>query len=1573
MDEATGPAEDAPAAPLREEATTDTPTPAPPSTRSDPSMPPTSSSIVTAAAVSPRGVAPSCQAPSSSGSSFPNTPSAGEASAVALSNPTAHLILPSTAESPFTASKPASPRARRSSSLTSSVNSVPQIAPTAARPGAALVRRRSSLAPPNQQHGQGKPVTAALNPAVHDRRPSEVPTDLRRLSQPQPPLPSGVGTFLDLSQDADMDLDVDAVYFSSTEMLMIEEGWGRLCRRVWASMLKKNHDAWLKEQKAELDRLAQEAAAIAALAAAEAKSKGSGTSGKGGGGKKKTAGSSPPRSKNNGSNKLAATAVSNEDEEELPPHPRNEAPEGEPPKAAAASSTGPEGAPGATAAATVLQQPLPHIDPLTTSLSLEALEGHYFLGVHLTKEILTPDPVNGLLTISTRLYTLPKPASPAAGGPPASLVTAGPSAINLASASRLASGGVAASFSTNNGSATALSTASAGPSPILLSPPPGTPSSVPRAPLFHVDWVTLNDLLALLLRRMSRWDLDRHFATHVPEDQLLLMKGTLGTPPNISFLGQDHKCFNYAFEIMAQAEGGRLSLDTLASHQFVLGNMYFPLESYFVLSSQCGCGNPYEFRASFFETLRFLFPRLPHTLSMCYAAVTPSLALYRGLRDVFVVSNRGATSAAASAAKNGDAAAAADAGGSASKSVPGRAGGNASLGATAAVGRNNATGKASASSRPGTSGSSTRGNANVTSPARRPGGVKASAANGTGDPASESSAEAKEKQLLLSLSHPASCQTLTLSDYRDACLANKGYLRLVEPDYLLTYDNFLLIESTAAVGTFGKLSLPAAVRFLFPNVHVSVSLDFLDAMEQSEVALRRMMPTSLQPIMAGSMQHGPITAASVSSGETTAAAAARYVAAAVSGGSSDRVGGNGSERSSAGMLPLAAVVNMVREGLTAAVHHAPSAGVLGTRAFMTGYNALLTLDPCAQLPLRPLLQSPTPPEDDVSWTAASGGAKTTQQPPPGAAGSKAARSDSSSSGRPGTGEFPTVSHIPPTPNSHPPLITTATSPPQGTATANGGASSDSRPASSLPSLRGGSALPQSPLIVRPTSFPMQVVLHSALRNGGAGMDATCAVPPYAATVSPSSFAAVAHAPATRTEAIHSLHALLHTSPAAWLQAADEIDDGRPDTWNMYRQEKAEGPPEYDYQPLADGSSHDGDAGEDSGGRPSSPTGTRSGGGAKTGTTKIPKPPAARKKVNLPASLTSTRRTQSGPEEPNFMATTSIQEEEDERTKTVLDRTTTSYRARKVETELQIAKIKWQSELHKQAYLEEKRQMEEEDGSDSDEEDDKAAPKPTWHATAPAAELAKRDPKKDRALTLGFEKLKPVDLGASRGVGPSMVIDNKASPGGGSGAVGGGVGGTQQGGGGAGRDGAAMLFGGIKRNDRKSQLERGTGGTSLTGRDGATLKRGGKPDYSERSPFSLPPRAPKPKEEPKPDLDLPSNRKSKKDVEKISTASLYKTHAIRTVKTDGVVLPPAEIGGHRRGGSADRKNRQAAAAAAAQIGASGSGATVPPPLTVRPSSGSSTTKRGEGGSETPKTSSHTVEKPSSSTPRSGKGA
>eukprot|EP00755_Sulcionema_specki_P016261 Sspe_Gene.61573::Locus_34196_Transcript_1_1_Confidence_1.000_Length_1432::g.61573::m.61573 len=133
--------------------------------------------------------------------------------------------------------------------------------------------------------------------------------------------------------------------------------------------------------------------------------------------------------------------------------------------------------------------------------------------------------------------------------------------------------------------------------------------------------VSLQDCMRELYPKVSKWDVRRFFVTEIPEDQLLALKGSLGQHPTARFLPKDAKHFHVTFDSLTQHSAYRLSLNQVLSSGESLGNMKFTVELFTETAKR------YQvpvmvFRATFWEVVETLFPRVPPAVIHRYQATT---------------------------------------------------------------------------------------------------------------------------------------------------------------------------------------------------------------------------------------------------------------------------------------------------------------------------------------------------------------------------------------------------------------------------------------------------------------------------------------------------------------------------------------------------------------------------------------------------------------------------------------------------------------------------------------------------------------------------------------------------------------------------------------------------------------------------------------------------------------------------------------------------------------------------------------------------------------------------------------
>jgi hypothetical protein len=313
---------------------------------------------------------------------------------------------------------------------------------------------------------------------------------------------------------------------------------------------------------------------------------------------------------------------------------------------------------------------------------------------------------------------------------------------------------------------------------------------------FKSEVVLFQDLLRLLLPRLAKWDLDRWFVSAIPEEELLLLKGSLGAGPGTKFLAStgnraDAKLAPKSFEGMV-GRAGRLSIETLSQFDYVIGNITFTYDMFATTAARSGFADVKEFRAPFFECLRTMFPRVPEALMRCYEAVSPTPSLVANLRRIFIDENPASHEITAE---------------------------------TFAMleteqSKKQAQARAAAGARRGRQGD----RATQRTVPEDGGGTMATAI------AAHAGVDVGTPIPL----HPVDKQTLHVNDYKALCYVNRKYLDIA-PQLPLTYALYMAIDAAAAGGAVtGKIAMFAAAKFIFPNIVPKVLKTYLNALDVAE-------------------------------------------------------------------------------------------------------------------------------------------------------------------------------------------------------------------------------------------------------------------------------------------------------------------------------------------------------------------------------------------------------------------------------------------------------------------------------------------------------------------------------------------------------------------------------------------------------------------------------------------------------------------------------------------------------------------------------------------------------------------
>ncbi|KAJ9469595.1 hypothetical protein DIPPA_02152 [Diplonema papillatum] len=138
--------------------------------------------------------------------------------------------------------------------------------------------------------------------------------------------------------------------------------------------------------------------------------------------------------------------------------------------------------------------------------------------------------------------------------------------------------------------------------------------------------IGLQEFLRGYFPEAPRWEVRRFFCqAEVPDEQLLILKGSLGQASVTRYLPKESKYFTSTFDYITQNTVGKLSLAQLLATGEVLGNMRCTMDQFLTAAFKANI-SANEYRATFWELLPVLFPRLHPEVVARYEApcVLPS-------------------------------------------------------------------------------------------------------------------------------------------------------------------------------------------------------------------------------------------------------------------------------------------------------------------------------------------------------------------------------------------------------------------------------------------------------------------------------------------------------------------------------------------------------------------------------------------------------------------------------------------------------------------------------------------------------------------------------------------------------------------------------------------------------------------------------------------------------------------------------------------------------------------------------------------------------------------------------------
>eukprot|EP00756_Hemistasia_phaeocysticola_P011072 Hpha_TRINITY_DN15085_c1_g2::TRINITY_DN15085_c1_g2_i1::g.123554::m.123554 len=157
----------------------------------------------------------------------------------------------------------------------------------------------------------------------------------------------------------------------------------------------------------------------------------------------------------------------------------------------------------------------------------------------------------------------------------------------------------------------------------------------------NTGMVSLADMMREFFPNVSKWDLRRFFLSDLPGEQLLALKGSLGSQSPggaVTYLPKDARWWTCTFDQLTMFTSSKLTLEGLKQAGENLGNMRFPISLFEETAERCDVA-PERFRATFWELLETLFPRVPQAVIRRYGAgfipvedVEPFEKLFRAVR-----------------------------------------------------------------------------------------------------------------------------------------------------------------------------------------------------------------------------------------------------------------------------------------------------------------------------------------------------------------------------------------------------------------------------------------------------------------------------------------------------------------------------------------------------------------------------------------------------------------------------------------------------------------------------------------------------------------------------------------------------------------------------------------------------------------------------------------------------------------------------------------------------------------------------------------------------------------------------
>eukprot|EP01063_Lacrimia_lanifica_P024486 TRINITY_DN32383_c0_g1_i1.p1 TRINITY_DN32383_c0_g1~~TRINITY_DN32383_c0_g1_i1.p1 ORF type:complete len:1256 (+),score=212.77 TRINITY_DN32383_c0_g1_i1:97-3864(+) len=136
----------------------------------------------------------------------------------------------------------------------------------------------------------------------------------------------------------------------------------------------------------------------------------------------------------------------------------------------------------------------------------------------------------------------------------------------------------------------------------------------------NTGMLSLFDLVKQLFPSAARWEQKRFFVTEIPFDMLLVLRGSIGHGRGCTrYLPRTDRSFFGTYESITRNSAGRLSLEQLINAGEMIGSMHFPVQAFAETAERYSI-DPEEYRATFWEILTTLFPKVSQAVLDRYAA-----------------------------------------------------------------------------------------------------------------------------------------------------------------------------------------------------------------------------------------------------------------------------------------------------------------------------------------------------------------------------------------------------------------------------------------------------------------------------------------------------------------------------------------------------------------------------------------------------------------------------------------------------------------------------------------------------------------------------------------------------------------------------------------------------------------------------------------------------------------------------------------------------------------------------------------------------------------------------------------